>query len=241
MSAPEQKENAFVSLLMNIAVPALILTKGAKLAERFGGIALSPAFVLCAALAFPLVYFLLDLRKRRKANWISVIGFAGTLLTGGVGLAQLSPAWVAVKEAAIPLFIAVVLVFSRKFIRTFLFNETVFDVPAIERAAAERGNAPLIAATLTRCSRVLTASFLLSAVLNFALARIIVTTDPALDSAAFNEELGKMMALSWPVIVLPCMIFIFAALWILIKGLEKASGFPIEQLFKKTKSDGNAA
>lgn len=233
MPAPEKKENAFISLLMNIVVPALILTKGAKLAARFGGIELSPAAVLIAALAFPLGYFLWDFARRRKTNWISVVGFAGTLLTGGVGLAQLSPFWVAVKEAAIPLFIAVVLIFSRKFIRTFLFNENVFDVPAIEAAVRERGNAELLAATLTRCSRVLTASFLLSAVLNFALARIIVTTDPALDSAAFNEELGKMMALSWPVIVLPCMVFIFAALWILLKGLEKASGLAFEQLFKK--------
>lgn len=233
MSVPAKKENAFVSLLMNIAVPALILTKGAKLAARFGGIAVPPAVVLCAALAFPLGWFLRDLARRRRANWISVIGFAGTLLTGGVGLARLSPFWVAVKEASIPLFIAVVLIFSRKFIRAFLFNENVFDVPAIEAAVRERGNAEFLAKTLTRCSRVLTASFLLSAALNFALARVVVTTDPALDSAAFNEELGKMMALSWPVIVLPCMVFIFAALMILLRGLEKASALPLERLFRK--------
>ena len=227
-----KKENTFVSLLMNIVVPAILLTKGAKLAERFD-VAVSPALVLVAALAFPLAYFFWDFWRQRKTNWISVIGFAGTLLTGGIGLLQLSPFWVAVKEAAIPLFIAVVMIFSRKPIRTFLFNDAVFDVPAIESAATRRGNAALLDETLKRCSRVLTASFFLSAILNFVLARCIVRTDPAVDSVAFNEEIGRMLALSWPVIVLPCMIFIVIALWILVKGLGRASGLSFEELLRK--------
>lgn len=232
MQNSEKKENAFVSLLMNIVVPALILTKGAKWSEHFE-LSLSPAVILVGALAFPLVYFFYDFWKRGKTNWISVIGFAGTLLTGGIGLFRLSPFWVAVKESAIPLFIAVVMIFSRKMIRTFLFNASVFDVPAIEAAARERGKTALLDATLKRCSQILTASFLLSALLNFSLARIIVHTDPGVDSAAFNEEIGKMLALSWPVIVLPCMIFIFAALWVLVKGLEQASGLSLDDLLKK--------
>ncbi len=239
MPATEKKENVFVSLAANIVVPALILTKGAKLAARFGA-EISPAIVLVCALAFPLGYFVWDLFRRRRTNWISVIGFAGTLLTGGIGLFQLSPLWIAVKEASIPLLIAIVMIFSRKLIRTFLFNENVFDVPAIEAATRERGNEEILAGTLRLCSRVLTASFLLSAVLNFVLARILVTTDPAIDSAKFNEEIGEMMALSWPVIVAPCLLFIFAALRILIKGLEKASGLPFEGLFKhSSREEGN--
>lgn len=231
MEKPEKKENLLVSLAANIAVPALILTKGAKLAGRFGA-ELSPAAVLVVALAFPLGYFVWDFLRRRRTNWISVVGFAGTLLTGGIGLFRLSPLWIAVKEASIPLLIAVVMIFSRRLVRTFLFNEKVFDVPAIEASVRERGNEEMLAGTLKRCSRVLTASFLLSAALNFALARILVTTEPEIDSAKFNEEIGEMMALSWPVIVLPCMLFIFAALWILLKGLEKASGLPFERLFR---------
>ena len=231
MEESEKKENLLVSLAANIAVPALILTKGAKLAGRFGA-ELSPAVVLVLALAFPLGYFVWDFLRRRKTNWISVVGFAGTLLTGGIGLFRLSPFWIAIKEASIPLLIAVVMIFSRRLVRTFLFNEKVFDVSAIEASVRERGNEEMLEGTLKRCSRVLTASFLLSAALNFALARILVTTEPEIDSAKFNEEIGEMMALSWPVIVLPCMLFIFTALWILLKGLEKASGLPFERLFR---------
>lgn len=231
-NASPKKENMFVSLLMNIVVPALLLTQGAKLGERFD-ISVSPATILISALAFPLGYFIWDFLRTRQTNWISVIGFAGTLLTGGIGLFQLSPLWVAVKEASIPLFIAIVMIFSRKMIRTFLFNGNVFDVPAIEAAVAKRGKNDLLDTTLTRCSRILTASFLLSTVLNFVLARLIVRTEPAADSVAFNEEIGKMLALSWPVIVLPCTVFIFVALWILVKGLTQASGLSFEELLKK--------
>ncbi len=230
--SPPRKENIFVSILTNIAVPALLLTKGAKLAERFD-FSVSPAIVLVVALAFPFGYFFWDFWKQRKTNWISVVGFAGTLLTGGIGLLQLSPFWVAVKEAAIPLFIAVVMIFSRKMIRMFLFNDAVFDVLAIEAAVARHGNMSLLEETLKRCSRVLIASFFVSSILNFGLARLIVRTDPAIDSIAFNEEIGKMLALSWPVIVLPCMVFILAALWILVKGLGRASGLTFEDLLKK--------
>lgn len=229
----EKKENTLVSLLMNIAAPALILTKGAKLAERFGSVELSAPAVLVIALAFPLGYFFFDLWRRRKTNWISVVGFTGTLLTGGIGLCKLSPFWIAVKEAAIPLFIAVVLIFSRKAVRAFLFNSNVFDVPAIESAAAARGKSAELDATLRRCSYVLTASFFLSAALNFLLARIIVRTDPSVNDAAFNEEIGEMLALSWPVIVVPCTVFIFAALWILFRGIGRASGLPLEEIMKK--------
>lgn len=232
-----KKENAFVSLLANIVAPALILTKGAKLfANVSGGNEPPPAAVLVVALAFPLGYFVFDFWRRRKTNWISVVGFAGTLLTGGIGLFRLSPFWIAVKEASIPLLIAVVMIFSRKPIRAFLFNENVFDVAAIESAAAARGRSEEIAATLRRCSHVLTASFLLSAVLNFTLARIVVTSDPETAAVAFNEEIGKMLALSWPVIVLPCMIFIVAALALLVRGLKSASGLDFEHLLKNQKS-----
>ena len=223
----EKRENALLSLAANIVVPALILSKGGDWVPQV------PASVrLVVALAFPCAYFFYDYARRREANWISVLGFAGTLLTGGVGLMRLSPFWVAVKEAAIPALIAAALLCSRRLCRTLLFNEKIFDVPAIEAACAARGTEAALAGTLRRASRVLAASFALSAALNFVLARRIVTTDPAENLDAFNAEIGRMLSLSWPVIVLPCMLFIAAALWLLLRGLSSASGMPTEKLLK---------
>lgn len=225
----EQKsENIWVSLAANIAIPALILSKGGEWFPQT-----SPAVRLVIALAFPSVYFFCDYQRRREANWISILGFAGTLLTGGIGLMRLSPFWVAVKEAAIPALIAVALIFSRKMGNKILFNEKIFDTDAIHAACASRGTQGYLETSLRRASRLLVASFAFSAVLNFLLARWIVVSEPAENLEAFNAELGKMLSLSWPVIVLPCMLFIAAALWMLLRGLNRATGLPLEKLLKE--------
>ena len=226
----QKSENAWLSLAANIVVPALILSKGGDWFPQ-----ISPAWRLVIALAFPCVYFFYDYVRRREANWISILGFAGTLLTGGVGLMQLSPLWVAVKEALIPALIAVALVFSRKMGDKILFNEKIFDTEAIRAACASRGTQSDLDRSLKRASWLLVASFVLSAVLNFWLARWIVVSDPASDLEAFNAELGKMLSLSWPVIVLPCMVFITAALWIFMRGLARATGLPVEKLLRERK------
>lgn len=224
----KKSENVWLSLAANIAIPALILSKGAEWLPQF-----SPALRLIIALAFPCVYFFYDYVRRREANWISVLGFAGTLLTGGIGLMQLSPFWVAVKEAAIPALIAVVLTLSRKMGDKILFSEKIFNIDAIHAACAARGTLGELKKTLKRASWLLVASFVFSAVLNFLLARWIVVTEPAENLDAFNAELGKMLSLSWPVIVLPCMVFMFAALYVLLNGLKKTTGLPFEKLLKE--------
>ncbi len=221
----KKRESLLLSLLMNIVAPALVLGKGTKFFPD-----VSPVACLVIALAFPVVYFVIDFIRRREANIISILGFAGTLLTGGIGLMKLSPFWVAVKDASIPALIAVALLVSRKLGNKILFNERVFNVPTIEAACKERGTTDALARTLRLSSLVLVASFALSAILNFFLARYIVVTDPAENLDAFNEELAKMFAIAWPVIVVPCMIFCVVALFLLIRGIKNASGLETDAL-----------
>src|SRR5690625_3325418 len=89
---PSKRENIFLNLALNLLVPVLLLKKGATWLP-----ALSPVQVLLVALLFPTIYFIYDFYKRRKYNFISILGFASILLTGGIGLLQLNPIWVAVK------------------------------------------------------------------------------------------------------------------------------------------------
>ena len=78
-------------------------------------------------------------------------------------------------------------------------------------------------------SWLLAGSFFLSSVLNFVLARLIVRS-PA-GSAAFNEELGKMTALSYPVIVLPSMAVMMIALWYLFRSIKRLTHMDLEEIF----------
>jgi len=52
---------------------------------------------------------------------------------------------------------------------------------------------------------------------------------------AFNEQLGRMNLLSWPVIVLPCMAVTMFVLWRLLSGFSKLTGLELEEIFHGAK------
>jgi hypothetical protein len=222
----EKKENILINLMFNIVVPALILSKLSKY------LPLAPYQVLIIALAFPLGYGIYDFAARRKANAISILGFVSILLTGIVGLFEFPAEWIAIKEASVPLVIAIAVLVSIKtrypLVKTFIYNDKILDTARIDSLLEENGKRRDLERMLTLSSVFLACSFLVSTVLNFSLARILIKH--ATGTPEFNEELGKMTALSYPVIALPCTIIMALILWYLIHSLTKLSGLPFEEL-----------
>jgi hypothetical protein len=225
---PEQRESVMLSLGINIAIPAIILMK------LSGDDRLGPVGGLVVALVFPLTYGVVDFVRRREWNIVSVLGFVSVLLTGGIGLMQLDPKWIAVKEAAVPAVIGVAVVLSLRtrfpIVRTFLYNDKIIRVQDVDEALARRGNSEAFDRTLVNASWMLAASFFVSAVLNYVLAKLIVKSQPG--TTAFNEELGRMTALSYPVIVVPSMIIMIATLWYLFNRIRKLTDLDLEQILK---------
>lgn len=225
---PERRESALLSIGVNIAIPAVVLMK------LSGENTLGPVGGLVIALLFPLTYGLVDFGRRREFNLVSIIGFISVLLTGGIGLMQLDPKWIAVKEAAVPAVIGIGVVLSLRtrfpIVRTFLYNDKIIRVQAVDEALERRGNRPAFDKTLVNASWMLAASFFLSAGLNFVLAKLIVKSQPG--TTAFNEELGRMTALSYPVIVVPSMIIMIAALWYLFHRIKRLTDLDLEQILK---------
>ena len=219
------RENLLLNLGCNLAAPLLILSKGT---DRLGAM---PALLL--ALAFPLGYGLYDFWRRRTFNFVSALGFARTLATGGLGLMRLEPFWFAVKEAAVPALIGLAVLVSqwarRPLVRQFLLNEQVVNLPRVQDAVDAHGRRTEFDALLRSGSWLLAASFGLSAVLNFALARHLITAPP--DTPEFNAQYGRMLVWSWPVIVVPSMAMMMVALWRLVKGLERLTGLRLEEIF----------
>jgi hypothetical protein len=225
---PEQRESVLLSLGINIAIPAIILMK------LSGDDHLGPVGGLVVALIFPLTYGVVDFVRRREWNIVSILGFVSVLLTGGIGLMQLDPKWIAVKEAAVPALIGVAVILSLRtrfpIVRTFLYNDKIIRVQDVDEALARRGNSEAFDRTLVNASWMLAASFFVSAVLNFVLAKLIVKSQPG--TTAFNEELGRMTALSYPVIVVPSMIIMIATLWYLFNRIQKLTDLDLEQIVK---------
>ena len=228
MNRPQEKqENVFVSLLLNIAIPSLILMKFSKPED------LGPTKGLIVALAFPILYGLYDFYDRKKFNFVSLLGFISILLTGGIGLLELSAHWMAVKEAAIPALIGIAVMGSLKtkypLVRTIFFNDKLIDVNKVNHALESKNNVKNFDQLLTKTSLLLSLSFFLSSILNYGLAKWILVSEPG--TPAFNEELGRMTALSYPVIVLPSMVVMMIALWVLMRGIIKLTGLTLEDVF----------
>jgi hypothetical protein len=223
-ATPPPKENLLLNLACNIAAPAIILT---KLSDRLG-----PRNALLLALSFPLAYGLYDLVKRRNFNFIAALGFTSTLATGGLGLLKLDPFWFAIKEAVVPTLIGLTVLMSqwtkKPLVRTMLLNDQVVDVPRVEAAVAAGAHGADFLNLLKTSSWLLAGSFALSAVLNFVLARLIITAMP--DTPLFNEQLGRLTWMSYLVIMLPSMAVMIYALMRLLKGLQRLTGLKLEEI-----------
>lgn len=228
-TTPVHRENLLVNLICNIALPTVILSYLSE--DRW----LGPVWGLIVALAFPLGYGLYDFAKRRKTNFISIIGLVSVLLSGGFGLLKVGGFWFAVKDGAIPALIGAMVLISqrssRPMVRELLYNEQVINVPKIDAALEERGSRPAFDGLLARASYWLAFGFLLSAVLNFSLAKYLLKSPPG--TPEFNAELGRMHLLSWPVIVLPCMVIMMFTLYRLLKGIGDLTGLSSEELFRE--------
>jgi len=226
---PHFTESPLNGLIFNIVLPALILFKLSS-PERLG-----PMGALVAGLLFPTAFGLYDFYLRRKANPISILGFLSILATGSFGLMHLDAKWFAVKEATIPSLMGIAVLASLKtktpFVRTLLYNDKVMDVARVDSELAAKGNIKQFEKLLTTTTLLLAASFLLSAVLNYTLSTLIIKS-PA-GSVEFNQELGRMTAISYPAIVLPCMVITMIALWRLVSGIKALTGLDFDTVFKQ--------
>ncbi len=236
-----KKENTFLNLGFNLILPILLLNKG----KQWFGSYLEPYFenvavgVLLIAIAFPVVYFIYDYIKRSKYNVFSILGLISVLLTGGIGILEIPTEWFAVKEAAIPLLLGLAVLISLKtpypLIRTLLYNPEIIDVDKVHDALVEHKSEAAFERLLVRCTWLLAGSFLLSGVLNFFLARWIVVSPSGTD--AFNSEVSKMMAWSWPVIAIPSMAIMMYALMQLLGGIKKMTGLELDDVLHGAKKE----
>ena len=232
-----KRENLLINIVCNIVVPTIVLTK------LSGDHRLGPLWGLVVALLFPLGYGIYDFGRRRKANFVSILGIVSVLLTGGLGLMKVGGFWFAVKDAAIPGLIGLSVLVSMKtkspLLKEMFFNEQIVDVPRVETALAVQGKQREFERLMVRSSLWLVGAFSLSAVLNYALARHLLISPPG--TPEFNAELGRMHVLSWPVIVVPSMAVMLLAFWQLISGLKALTGLTMEEIFRseaEKKPDG---
>jgi len=235
-SATAHKKPAVHSPLMNILVnivfPAMILNK------LSGPDRLGPFFAMLLALSLPVLYGAWEFMTTRHHNFVSILGFASILLTGCLGLFQVDGFWFAAKEASIPGLIALGTLWSMRtskpLVKLMLYNDRIINIVNVEAALEQRGAKARFSGLMVKTTFILALSFVVSAVLNFFLA-IWVLKAPA-GTPEFNEQLARMTALSYPVIVIPSLIIMMIAVWMLIRGLKQLTGLEMDQILSEQAS-----
>jgi len=228
-----KKDSGLNNLLINIVIPALILMKGSKLLNKYVGVELSSVQILIIALAFPFCYGLYDLLIKKEKNFVSVLGFVSILLSGIVGVLKLSTELIAVKEAAIPFIIGCVILISNytkyPLAPKFLYHDEIFNKKNIDaKLNSEQENS--LQKSIKKAAFFLFLSFMVSAVLNFVLAKYFVVSPTGTD--AFNDELGKMTLYSYPIIVIPSMLIMFGIMRYLYISIKKLTGLTSNEILK---------
>ncbi|WP_150304791.1 VC0807 family protein [Pseudomonas saliphila] len=223
---PQHKPRPMVDLLVSILIPSVILMKFS------GEDDLGAAQALLLALAFPICWGLFELVRYRKFNFIALLGVISVILTGGIGLMELDPKWLAIKEAAVPGLIGIAVLVSTRtsypLIRTLLYNDRVLDVRRVNQRLEERGLTDIFELRLLKATYFLAGTFFFSSLANYTLAKWIVVS-PA-GTSAFNEELGRMTLLSYPVIAIPSMVMMMAILFYIWRTIHGLTGLKMEDI-----------
>jgi len=222
---PKKKDNSLINLLFNIVIPIGILYSRLTTPEYLG-----PQYGLLVALLFPAGYFIYDFIKRKKTNFISIVGFISIFLVGIIGALELPEEWVAYEKAGKPLLIALAILISLKtrmpLVRKIFYNEEILDVEKINTILTEKKAESQLNRIFINSTYMLTASFAFSSVLNFITTKIIMAgTEP------FAQKLGTVMLVSKFVVGIPGMIIMMLILWYIFHSMKKLTGLTMEDLF----------
>ncbi len=226
-TSQKKGENPLLNIGINIILPSLILTKFSK-PEYLGQV-----MGLIVALSLPIGYGLYELLAKKRKNVFSLLGLLSVVLTGGIGLLSLDKQWMVLKETAIPFIMGIVVIASQytNYPLVKLFFDQMINLAMIEEEYRKVGNSNGLNPLLHRSSWLLGSTFFISAALNFYLAETILQGRPG--SVEFNESLGKMTALSFPVISLPMMVMMVAILFYIFHHIKKHTQLELEAILKQ--------
>jgi hypothetical protein len=139
-----------------------------------------------------------------------------------------------VKEAAVPGLIGIAVLASTwtksPLIRVLVFNAQLFDVDKVNHALTLRRNTVPFELRLRTGTFLLAGTFFFSAVANYLLARYVV--DAQAGTEAFNEQLGRLTLLSYPIIAVPSMLMMMGLMFWLARSAKQLTGLDLGDMLK---------
>jgi hypothetical protein len=227
------KPRPLIDLLLSIVAPSIILMKYS------GDQDLGASGALVVALAFPVTVGLYQLIRFKLTNYIALLGLISVLLTGSIGLLGLDTEWLAIKEAAVPAVLGFGVLISAwlryPLMQKILFNPVILDTENISRILRNRGYDEIFETRLRGATYLLGVTLFFSSAMNYLLTKWIVTSPTG--SEAFNEELGQLTLVSYPLIAIPSVVMMLAIFYFLWRSLNRFTGLKLEQVFVSSGSN----
>lgn len=226
-------ENPFLSVVVNILIPVMILNKGSHYVK--------PQVALLVALCFPLCYGIHDYYRRRHKNYVSLIGLVNIMLNGSLALLNLNGIWFVFKEATLPTILGLLVLFSARTktpaAKILFCNPHVLNMALIEERLLTLGKELEFGKILKQTTLWLSLSFFISATANFALAlRVFEDIDPHLSSdeqlKVLNGQLAHMTWLAFATVALPLMVFSGILIYKFLKRISVMIDVPVDSLMK---------
>ncbi len=233
----KKPDNSLVDILINVILPVLILSKMSKDGDSFYH--LGPVTAMAIALILPLGFGIWHFIKKGKLNLFSCVGLIAILLTGLITIylyndtnsRQHVGVIFGIKEAIQPLILGSLFLITHKkatpLLRTFLYNDALFDIPRIEKTVKEKQSKPAYELLLWKCTWIMFGSFCLSAVANFFVS-VYFFQDlvPDADSwtVLYNEIVGSITFWGFIIIGVPFFGVMIVIMISLLKGLRKITG-----------------
>jgi hypothetical protein len=220
-------------LLLTIVIPSMAL-EWLSPPQRLG-----PVWALVLASIIPLAFGLWCWQQKRGLNFFSVFGLVAILLTGSLGLLNLTATWFAAKEALFPIILGIAFPLSQHFgtplIRELLLNPQVFNHQALDRALDTPVKRSAFDSLLKRASWGMLATTFLSAAANFALALYLIEgTIPG--SENYVKAIGKLNWMGFIVIGIPLLAITVSLLFWFLRRLTSLTGLDREDLMNSGKT-----
>lgn len=256
MKASENRkyqEHPLANIMINVLIPVLALSylsKDPEFQQAIGKAVkpwhIGPTKALVVALAFPIAYGAWHFIMTHKANFFSALGLVSVLLTGGLTIylwngdgtvKAHADVLFGLKEASIPFILGIAVIGSHytasPLLRTFLYSDSLFDIPKIESRVDETGNQKRYEAVLFQATLLFAASFFLSMLMNFGLAVYFLhDLDHTASNARelYNERVAKLTGWSFAVIGVPILVVLFLTLRRLLAQLRELTNMADDEL-----------
>lgn len=211
--------------IVNIFIPVVILL-GLSSEDRLGVV---PALLL--AIAIPAISGVAQLLREHKADASAILGIISVLLTGVIGVFELNTRLFALKEAAIPIGFAIVLIGSNatKYPISTLLVDMVQRRDRVMATLSSDGQKVIYREHVEATGRVWAGIMTLSGVLKWILASLVVTS-PA-GTEAFNHELAFYELVQLPTTFTLTGVLILSLIWYIVSGTSGITGLePVEIL-----------